>query len=452
MKKKYKYRAVDFQQADWERVREQAGEGRVVFANDVAKEAMVAVLMRPDRTVLETLRWRHPHDTRALVERLAWLGAERVEAVLEPSGTYGDALRRLLSEAGVKVYRVSPKRVHDAAEVYDGVPSLHDPKAAYVIGRLHLEGVSQPWWEPDERRRELRAKLGLLDVYQGQWQEGLNRLEALLARHWPEAAYHLELSSVSLLSLVAHYGDAAAVAGEPEAAGERLRRAGGPGLKPAKIEALLASARTTVGVPCVAAEREALKRLAADLLEARTRCREIEQALAPVAMAQPNLARLAAAVGKTTAVVLYCALGDPAGYPDAQSYAKAAGLNLKERSSGKHKGKLKLTKRGPGVARRYLYFAVLRLIAKEGPAKRWYQAKVARDGGLKGKAIAALMRKLTKALWHVGRGAPFEVHKLFGTPDRTRGGGMSRAPAWAGARPVDSPWRWRGPAGQATSY
>jgi transposase len=420
MSKKYKYHAVGFQRVDWERVREQTGSGPVIVAIDVAKEDMFAVLMRPDRTVVETLRWRHPHETHALLERVVGLGAERLAAAMEPSGTYGDGLRRLLSAAGVKVYRVSPKRVHDAAELYDGVASLHDAKAAYLIGRLHLEGVSQPWLEPQERRRALRAQLGLLDLYQGRVQEGLNRLEALLARHWPEAAYHLELGSVSLLTLVARYGDAAAVAGEPQAAAELLRRTGGAGLKAAKIEALLASAHTTVGVPCIGAEREALKRLAADLLESRTRCREIEQRLAPVLMAQPNLARLAAAVGKTTAVVLYCALGEPAGYADAQSYAKAAGLNLKERSSGKHKGKLKLSKRGPGVVRRYLYFAVLRLIAKEGPAKSWYQAKVMRDGGLKGKAITALMRKLAKALWHVGRGARFDVHKLFGAGDRAR--------------------------------
>jgi len=59
---------------------------------------------------------------------------------MEPSGTYGDALGWQLREAGIELYRVAPKRVHDAAEVYDGVPSLHDAKAAYLIGRLHLQG------------------------------------------------------------------------------------------------------------------------------------------------------------------------------------------------------------------------------------------------------------------------------------------------------------------------
>lgn len=106
-------------------------------------------------------------------------------------------------------------------------------------------------------------------------------------------------------------------------------------------------------------------------------------------------------------------MGHPQSYPNAASYAKAAGLNLKEHSSGKFKGQLHLTKRGPSVVRFYLYYAALRLISQRGPARRWYEAKVARDGGCRRKAIAALMRKLIKALWHVGQGAAFDEALLF---------------------------------------
>jgi transposase len=59
-------------------------------------------------------------------------------------------------------------------------------------------------------------------------------------------------------------------------------------------------------------------------------------------------------------VVLGATVGTPVDYPNPHSYLKALGLNLKERSSGKHKGQLKITKRGPGEARKYLYFAALR--------------------------------------------------------------------------------------------
>ena len=59
-------------------------------------------------------------------------------------------------------------------------------------------------------------------------------------------------------------------------------------------------------------------------------------------------------------------------------YRKAMGLNLKERSSGKHQGKLRITKRGPSIARRWLYFAAMRTI-QEPAVRRWYEAKKAKD-------------------------------------------------------------------------
>ena len=48
------------------------------------------------------------------------------------------------------------------------------------------------------------------------------------------------------------------------------------------------------------------------------------------------------------------------------AYRKAMGLNLVERSSGKYKGRLRISKRGGARSRQWLYFAVLRLIQKSG--------------------------------------------------------------------------------------
>jgi transposase len=89
------------------------------------------------------------------------------------------------------------------------------------------------------------------------------------------------------------------------------------------------------------------------------------------------------------------------------------GLNLKEHSSGKHKGKLKITKRRPGRVRMYLFLAALRLIRNNSIVHTWYRRKVERDGGVKMKAVVAVMRKLSKALWHVGQGEFFDAAKLF---------------------------------------
>lgn len=411
---KRRYRSTAFEEMDWSAVLGQIEGARVVLAVDVAKEAFMAQLLDEEREVLATVRWSHPRQTRALVETLkAWLGRSRVEVVMEPTGTYGDALRGLLVAQGWPVYRVSPKRVHDAAELYDGVPSLHDAKAAYVMGRLHLEGVSEAWEEPSEERREMKALQGLLRLYQGRFQRGLNRLEAQLARHWPEVLGLLALGSVTLLQLLAEYGEPRRIAADPVGAAVLMRRVGGRGLRLEKREQVLASAARSVGVPCIEAERELLQGLAADLLATREQLRGLERRLKAKVRQTPVLRRMAAVVGATTSAVLMATQGSPLNYPEPRSYQKSLGLNLKERSSGKHKGQLKITKRGPSLARQYLYFAALRLMDSDPVVRQWCDRKARRDGGRKGKAVTAVMRKLAKALWYVARGEPFETRKLF---------------------------------------
>ena len=72
-----------------------------------------------------------------------------VEALMEPTGTYGEDLRALLITRGVSVFMLSPKRVHDAREVFDGVPSLHDAKSCVVMAQLHRQGVSRAYQSSD---------------------------------------------------------------------------------------------------------------------------------------------------------------------------------------------------------------------------------------------------------------------------------------------------------------
>ncbi|MCP4504539.1 MAG: hypothetical protein GY822_31920, partial [Deltaproteobacteria bacterium] len=79
------------------------------------------------------------------VDWLAALPSSSTEVALESSGTYGDSLRHLLQEASksspIPQFLVDPKRVHDGREAFDGTPSMHDAKAAHLIGSLH----SQAW-------------------------------------------------------------------------------------------------------------------------------------------------------------------------------------------------------------------------------------------------------------------------------------------------------------------
>jgi transposase len=89
------------------------------------------------------------------------------------------------------------------------------------------------------------------------------------------------------------------------------------------------------------------------------------------------------------------------------------GLNLKERSSGKYQGQLKITKRGPSIVRRWMYFAAMRT-SQSAFVQRWFQAKKAKDKDRGNGALIAVARKLALALHAVGaHGKPFEPWRLF---------------------------------------
>jgi len=393
------------------------GEDRLIFAVDVAKEDFVAALMKPDRSVLVTIKWQHPQETRAMMEALVrHVSVEQLDVVLEPSGTYGDPVREAFTRLGALVYMASPKRVHDAAEIYDGVPSLHDAKAAYLIGRLHLDGGSRPWQAFSESRRNLRAAIDTMDLYRSQEQRDLNRLEGLLARYWPEAPRLLKAGSITLLKLLEAYGSPAQVAANRAAAKELMRRTGQWFLSIDTIDQLVDSAETTLGLTCSAQETRYLQAVAKDALRAHHENRAAQRLVESLAAGEPLTEALAPVIGKVTSAVLVSHQGSPKDYPSAKSYLKALGLNLKEHSSGKHRGQLTITKRGHGISRRYLYYAVLRLIRDDRVVQAWYRSKVQRDGGhLKKKAIIAIMRKLVQALWHVSRGETFDSRRLFDT-------------------------------------
>jgi transposase len=414
--KKRRYRATNVKQANWEKIASLTAGQRIVFSVDVAKDDFFGALMTADRSVIDTIKWVHPQQTREVGEHLLHdLDGRNLEVVMEPSGTYGDALRGYLSGLGLAVYRVSPKRVHDAAEVYDGVPSLHDAKSAYLIGRVHLDGASAPWEELAELRRDHHALIAELDLYQGQHQANLNRLEASLNRHWPEVVRILDLSTVSLHTLIGEYGDPGQVSDHRDEAERLLLRTGRGPLSAEKIQQVLASSEASLGLPCTEGERHLLQVLGQELLRTHQAMKAIEHRIDKVVEDDLVLGRMANVVGKTTSLVLETTQGTPLDYANPHSYLKGLGLNLKERSSGKHAGQLKITKRGPGKARKYLYFTALRWSNKDPVIAAWYQKKVKRDGGLKGKAIIAVMRKLALSLWYVARGEAFDSRKLFNT-------------------------------------
>jgi len=150
-----------------------------------------------------------------------------------------------------------------------------------------------------------------------------------------------------------------------------------------------------------------------------------------------TLQRMATVVGPATACVLYLTMGDPHNYSCGAAYRKGMGLNLTERSSGQYQGVLKISKRGPSLARRWLYMAALRQL-QDAAVRPWDEAKKKRDGERGQIAVVGVMRKLALAIHAVTTtGEAFDPARLFpGRPVCSTTGTASGTNSLPGALPL----------------
>lgn len=396
------YRATPVKQVNVSVLADRLAAGAIAVGVDVGKEHAFCVVRDSQARFERPWKVKTPSEVRELVGLLQQLAVHRALVVaMESTGTYGDALRQALCDAKLEVRRVSSKAASDYAEIFDGVPSAHDGKDAAVVAELAAQGKSSPWLlrQLSAREAERQVEVCWMDTQQSVLQSWLGRLEGLLSRHWPEATRLLKLSSGTLLRVLAEHGSPAALAADAEAAA-KLSRWSGQLLAPDKIQALLESARQTIGVRMNEPTVELMRRSARAALTAQAEIRGAKRHLAAWVKEDPLLQAQAEVVGTATACVLRVAVGDPRDYHCGQAYRKAMGLNLKERSSGKHRGKLKITKRGSSLARRWLYFAAMRTV-QQAPIRAWYEAKRAKDKDRGTGALVAVMRKLALALYAV---------------------------------------------------
>ncbi len=411
------YRAVDVNRIeldDWLAGR----EGLVVHAGlDIGKEWIYGTLRWGVGDFDRPWRVRNPADVIRLAELLRDVGQGRQLIVaMEPTGTYGDAARQALERAGVVVHRVSPKMASDYAEVFDGVPSQHDGKDAAVVAELAAQGKSWPWPmpKPTEIEQELAYQVDWLDGQRRQMMQWCGRVEALLSRHWPEATRIVPLCSGTMLACLAEYGGPRGLALALDGV-ERVRSWGRCFLSEEKAQALVLSARSTVGVAMGPWDEERLRRFVRQIQGCRREMAMARRRMRALTRDHAGIVAMSAVVGIGTACVLWVELGDPSAYHCGSAYRKAMGLNLAERSSGQWQGKLRISKRGSSEVRRWLYLAALRWLRQE-PVRGWYRRQKALRRGEGKAAVIGVMRKLALALYRVGgRGEAFDRHQLYRT-------------------------------------
>lgn len=414
--KKRTYRTVSIQEVTVEALVALLGSVlEAIIAIDIAKQKMVFGVATAAGETLRLIRFEHPTQTRAFVALMTALrdrGA-KLTVVMEPTGAYGDALRYQMLKAGFPVFSVDPKRCHDASIVFDGVPSQHDPKACTILAQLHARGLSKAYRERTAVEKRARAFIDRHRTFQRPVQQLAGTLEPLIATHWPELSRFVEQRARWYLALLAEYAGPERVAKDEAGARELLRRATHGAMRTARIDEIVATARDSVGVPMDADDRQLMSSIARSMLKLRDEMDALEkEADSFVASdASESVRHVAKMLGTMTALAVVGDVGDPKTARSCAAYRKALGLNLAERSSGEHKGRLRITKRGSARARQYLFFTALRFIKSDAVVRAWFDKRC--GSGSKIGAVVAVMRKLVIALPHVARGEAFDSRKLF---------------------------------------
>ncbi|MGC9259667.1 MAG: IS110 family transposase [Phycisphaerae bacterium] len=185
------YRSQDVQKVDVAQMVAGREGQAVVVGVDTGKRNLYMVVRWMDGQTDRPIVVAQPEELGLAVDFLQRLAAGRnLRVAIEPTGTYGDAIRYACHGVGLSVERVSPVASSRHAEVYDGVPSQHDGKDAAVIAELCGIGKSSPWpWrEAREQEQMLAAHVALMENHQEEVNAWRGRLEGKLARHWPEVS------------------------------------------------------------------------------------------------------------------------------------------------------------------------------------------------------------------------------------------------------------------------
>jgi transposase len=95
--------------------------------------------------------------------------------------------------------------------------------------------------------------------------------------------------------------------------------------------------------------------------------------------------------------ILSCA-GDLRQYAHGRQLLRKAGLNLAERTSGKYKGQIKLSKRGDATLRKYMYLATISVIGTNPVFRQMHENNVQIKQMKKQQSVFKLLGKLARII------------------------------------------------------
>jgi transposase len=376
----------------------------LIAAIDGGKDKHYGYFRCPDGTEGKSLPfWNNGRGFQEFWERISSAakahGLEEIIVGFESTGPYMEPLAQFLkSRKGVRLVQVNPMHSKRLKELPGNSPLKTDRKDPKVIADIielgHALTVVIPEGPAAELRRLTQGRERTIESRTRLF----NQLQCLLASIFPEFLQVMnDVKTASAQHLLRNYPmpqDIVAL-GESSLAA-LLRKVSRGKLREDRARALFEAAHESVGI------REGRDSM---LLEIRLILEttasydrfieglETEMLRHLKQIPYSHLILSLKGIGPVTAAGLIGEVGDFTKFGTIGEVMKLAGLDLYEVSSGKHRGKLRISKRGRPRIRKLLYLAALSTVRKGGAMHKWYQRALGR-GMIKTKALVAVSRKL----------------------------------------------------------
>jgi transposase len=358
----------------------------------------------PDGTEGKALLfWNNGRGFQEFWERISFAaGAHSLDEIIvgfESTGPYMEPLVQFLkNKKGVQLVQVNPMHTKRLKELSGNSPLKTDQKDPKVIADIIELGHALTVVIPEGAAAELRRLTQARERTIASRTRLLNQMQSLLVLSFPEFLQVMkDVSTASAQHLLQHYPTAQDIVGlgEPALAAV-LRKVSRGKLKEDRARALFEAASESVGIQEGRQSMLLEIRMMLDTITSYDRFvdrveTEMERQLELIPYSHIILS--IKGIGSVTAAGLIGEVGDFTKFNTITEVMKLAGLDLYEVSSGKHRGKLRISKRGRSHIRKLLYLASLSAVKKGGVMHAWYRRALDR-GMKKTMALVAVSRKL----------------------------------------------------------
>lgn len=346
-------------------------------------------------------------------------GKDVVFVGCEPTGHYWFTFGDYVQTKGMKLVFVNPYHVKQSKEMDDNSPKKTDQKDPKTIAKLVVEGRYLYPYIPKGIYAELRAAMDSRERILKELGATENRIQRWLKIHFPEfLSVYKQIYTVSGLMVLEQAPlpqDIIALGVEGINRIWREAKLRSVGRK--RAQTLVEAAHNSIGRPGGRCSRTELILLLEDYRTKRQQLEAITAVLEEEVRKIPHIEQLLSirGVGIVTIAGFLSETGDISRFTSPKQIQKLAGLEPKEISSGKHKGRSSISKRGRKRLRKILFQVLLPLIRSNVEFRNIYEYYTTRiQNPLKSKqAMIAVACKLIRVFHAIlTKGTTYDAHKL----------------------------------------